>query len=30
MKSYMHVQLATVETRHNNLNTNIKNQDSGF
>ena len=27
MKSYMHVRLATVETRYHNLNANIKNQD---
>jgi len=28
MKSYMHVQLAIVETHYHNLNANIKNQDS--
>jgi len=27
MKSYMHVQLAIVETHYDNLNANIKNQD---
>ena len=27
MKSYMHVQLAIVETHYHNLNANIKNQD---
>ena len=30
MKSYMHVQLAIVETRYYNLNANIKNQDYGL
>ena len=27
MKSYVHVQLVIVATRHHNLNANIKNQD---
>jgi len=30
MKSYMLVRLVIAETHYNNLNANIKNQDSGF